>query len=95
MTDIAVRRSRVRPEASVEAARLEASLVEQELERRHVPAALPSRSGRAPRFGFPRLPSAARVFGPAIPSTVRPCCDWKVRTAPCVHAPLIPSTGCG
>ena len=37
------------------------------------------------------MPSAASVFGPTTPSTVRPLRRWKRRTAARVRGPLTPS----
>ena len=51
-----------------------------------------------PRTGSPWLPcltvmiSADQVRGPAMPSTARPFCCWKARTAASVMGPKMPST---
>ena len=45
-----------------------------------------------PSRGRPRQPSAARVRGPATPSTTRPLRAWKRRIARLVSGPRMPST---
>ena len=52
----------------------------------------PAAMAREPSRGRPRQPSAARVRGPAMPSTTRPRRAWKRRTPSLVIGPRTPST---
>ncbi|HYZ78441.1 MAG TPA: hypothetical protein VE596_13815 [Gaiellaceae bacterium] len=52
---------------------------------------MPPRSGRVPSVWRPYRPSAARVMGPATPSTGRCTRRWNARTAAAVVGPATPS----